>query len=90
MTRAERVVVQPPRTVRISEPVACDNCGKPISLNDHLDYAHELVIALDQGECVNFYRQRDLCPPCLGPIWESINKLIKADPDEERDREYDY
>lgn len=68
----------------------CDRCGRLISKDDHLDgYAHELAIAMDSDECVNFYRRRDYCPACLTPVWEAINKLIGADPDEERDREYE-
>lgn len=64
----------------------CDQCGKPISREDHDgDYAHELQVGLDMQECVSFFRQRDYCPACLGPIWQAICKLIGGDPDEERE-----
>lgn len=68
----------------------CDKCGRLISKEDHGDgYAHELAVALDSDECVNFFRQRDYCPACLDPIWAALNALIAADPDAERDRDYD-
>lgn len=82
-----------PVQVTISEwetSYACDGCGKKISTEDWAgDYAHELEIRLDQEQCVNFFRQRDYCPDCLEPIWAAINQLVKADPDAERDREYE-
>lgn len=69
----------------------CDGCGKSIDpdvwIGDNV--GHELVIILDPDECVSFYRRRDLCDECLTPIWEAVNKLIKADSWVERDREYD-
>lgn len=72
----------------------CDGCGKTITRSwpeceEHDNYAHELVIAMDQDECVNFFRQRDYCPTCMDPVWQAINKLITADPEAERDREYE-
>jgi hypothetical protein len=71
----------------------CDSCGKaidPDAVED--DYAHELTIALDQDQCVNFYRRRDFCPACLEPVWEAVNLLLgitKEHQWDERDREYD-
>lgn len=69
----------------------CDLCGKKIDpdvwIGDNV--AHELIFVLDPDECVNFYRRRDLCDTCLTPIWEAVNKLIKADTWVEKDRDYD-
>jgi hypothetical protein len=60
----------------------CDKCGEDISREAYANnYAHELEIALDQDECVRFYRRRDYCPDCLESIWLTINQLIGADPD---------
>lgn len=64
----------------------CDKCGKEISREDHEgDYAHELLITLDQFECVSYLRERDYCPGCLEPIWLAINALIGGDPDTEHE-----
>jgi hypothetical protein len=86
------------RTMRLVEcPVIatayhCDGCGKMISREDHGNgYAHDLQIWLDGEECVGFFRERDYCPACLDPIWREISRLIKADPEAEREdgREYE-
>ena len=68
----------------------CDSCGKPLQLEglDPDSCLQELIIMLNQYECVNFLRIRDYCPACLNPVWEALNKLIGADPDAERDRDY--
>lgn len=89
MRTNEQVSVQ--RTVsEWDTSYTCDGCGKKIDPDDwDGDYAHELTIWLDQDQCVNFFRQRDYCPDCLEPIWAAISQLIKADPDAERDREYE-
>jgi hypothetical protein len=89
----KRHVISEPRAV-LSVTYACDSCGKPLTrewpeMEENGNCAHELVITLDQEECVNFFRQRDYCPDCLNPIWDAINKLIGADPDVERDKEYE-
>jgi hypothetical protein len=71
----------------------CDKCGKPISREDRTGdaYAHELVVLLDQEECVNFFRRRDLCPGCLKPTWLAVNELLGVSgehADDERDKDY--
>lgn len=81
------------------EPVAhttvtytCDKCGMKISWDEHEgeNTAHELILILDQEQCVNFYRRRDYCDNCFEPIWRTMNTLIGVDdPYVERDREYD-
>jgi uncharacterized Fe-S center protein len=61
----------------------CDKCGAAIAVDAidmENDYAHELIIQLDQEECVHFSRIRDYCPACLAPIWEAICELIGSDP----------
>lgn len=66
----------------------CDKCGKEISREDNYgDYAHELMISLDQDECVSYLRQRDYCPDCIEGIWNAINEIIGADPGAERERD---
>lgn len=72
----------------------CDSCGRQLTHEwpegeEQQNTAHELVIMLDQDECVNFFRRRDFCPQCLNPVWDAINTLLGADPDAERDRDYD-
>jgi hypothetical protein len=70
-----------PRRVRRTT-YACDGCGRPISPEDDGDgYANDLAVALNQNECVSFYRLRDYCTKCLEPIWQGICKLINSDPD---------
>lgn len=63
--------------------------GEKLNRDDPENFAHEITITLDQDQCVNFYRSRDYCPDCMTPVWDAINLLIKADPDLERDRDYD-
>ena len=68
----------------------CDKCGKKIDPADWAgDTAHELAVWLDMEQCVNFFRRRDYCPDCVKIIWAGINELIGADPEAERDQEYD-
>lgn len=70
----------------------CDKCGQEISWDEHYgkNTAHELILMLDQEQCVNFYRRRDYCDDCMDPIWKAMNTLIGVnDPYVERDREYD-
>jgi len=86
---AERVLIPEHEETMTSRTVKCDGCGKPVSPDGGQDdFAHELVIALDQDECVSFYRQRDYCPSCLERIWREINRLIRADPDCDGDDRY--
>jgi hypothetical protein len=68
----------------------CDGCGGIISRDNHDEsFAHELIITLDGEECVNFFRRRDFCPGCLKPVWDAVNKLIGASPDDLKDKDYD-
>lgn len=63
--------------LRATETRKCDGCGEEISVSwPEGMYAHELIILLDQEECVNFLRERDYCPACLTPLWEAVNRLI--------------
>lgn len=70
--------------------VTCAGCGKPLGYlyeggadND----INHLAVALNEDDCVNLFRERDYCTPCVTPIWDTINKLIGADPDVERENE---
>lgn len=66
--------------------LCCDVCGGEISIQPDVhpnQYANELYISLNAEECVSFQRRRDYCNACLEPVWEAINKLIKADPEQE-------
>lgn len=92
---AKKVVEVPATTITESFTVyKCDSCGRDITpewpeSEENHNFAHELCITLDHEECVNFFRRRDYCPSCMDPIWEAINRLIAADPEAERDRDYD-
>ena len=96
MREERRVIIPPddkPRYGWVTN-YTCDGCGKKLTRTwpdseENSNFAHELAVYLDSEQCVNFRRQRDYCPACLLPVWEAINKLLKADPDDERDREYD-
>lgn len=89
MSRTERreTVEVPARiSVKTETDLKCDGCGGEIGVEPdvHPDqYANELYIALNGDECVSMLRRRDYCTVCLEPIWEAINKLIKADPDQD-------
>ena len=67
--------------------ISCDGCGGEILEDTPYEelYANELFIALNQADCVSLLRYRDYCLACLEPVWDAIMKLIKADPDTERE-----
>lgn len=66
---------------RVQVDVWCDKCGQPVEEDDRNDL--EMVVNADA--CCGFYRSRDYCTLCFTPIWNSINTLIDADPEDERD-----
>ncbi len=95
MSRARERREMPPVTTPRYETVEtrkCDKCKKPIDVDEHEEAAaHELIVALDQEQCVSFYRRRDLCPACLDPIWLAINELLGVSGErawDERDKDY--
>jgi hypothetical protein len=75
------------RAVTVCETsITCDSCGGEIGIDPsvHPDqFANELYIALNGDECVNQLRRRDYCNVCLEPIWEKINELIHANPEQD-------
>lgn len=79
------------KVIVYSDDITCDKCHKKIDpdawVGDRV--GHELHVWLDPDQCVNFFRARDYCDDCYRPIWEAINILLHADPDEERDQDYD-
>jgi len=88
-TIIRQVMVKRPEVVTAYQ---CDGCNRKIRRDGDDDFAHELLITLDQERCVNFYRRRDLCPACLDAIWVKLNELIGVEPGsawDEADREYD-
>lgn len=56
----------------------CDECGAALTDETH----NELYAALNEGECVSLTRRRDYCNEHIGPIWEAINNMIVADPEQ--------
>lgn len=96
MSRVEalQAVVVPARVIQQrTTRYNCDKCHAQLTRDDAevsgLPNAHELIIVLDEEQCVNFFRRRDYCPECLEPVWAAINTLVGADPELERDRDYD-
>jgi hypothetical protein len=91
----ERKEVPPDTRPRfeVVERRKCDRCGRAIDPEElEEEYAHELVVILDQDKCVNFYRRRDYCLECLEPIWEAVNALLGVTKESiwgERDKEYE-
>jgi hypothetical protein len=71
------------------DDIICDKCGRQIDPEacEGDAVGHEMQIWLNPQQCVNFYRGRDYCDDCCKPIWEAINSLIGANPDEEREPE---
>jgi hypothetical protein len=61
----------------------CDFCGTELD-HDGMDdmFPNELIVLLNQDECVSNRFRRDLCNSCLDKIWNKICKLIRADPDD--------
>jgi hypothetical protein len=89
--RRESGTVEVPATrIEAVIEVRCDGCGGVMSQGEPGELlANELVIMLNQSQCVSFTRFRDYCGDCLEPVWLAVNDLIKADPSVERDREHD-
>lgn len=80
----ENVSHMTPITYKVPHFV-CDKCGK---LLDHDDmsgelFPNEVILLLNDGECVSSRIRRDYCPECLALIWDKICELINADPDAE-------
>jgi hypothetical protein len=91
MSREHHQEVRTEQMLHVWETAKCDKCGKEISYDLHAEEAaHELILMLDQDQCVNFYRRRDYCDDCFAQIWEMMNSLIGVnEPYMERDREYE-
>lgn len=72
------------RTLQIEEVIIdCEKCDKEISPEDNEPrYANELIILLNQEQCVNQGFRIDLCTECLIPVWEAICNLINRNPDD--------
>lgn len=74
----EPEVISVPRTGVL---IWCDKCKQPIEEDD----ANDLEVWVNQDACCSFFRERDYCTLCFTPIWDKINELIDADPEDERD-----
>lgn len=85
MTRQSNYEVVTPKPLRVKKTAyACDSCGRPVSPDEMDDgFANELVIMLNQDECVHTSFRRDYCTSCLEGIWQRICEAISADPDAE-------
>ena len=83
MTRQSSYETVTPKPVQVrSTAYACDGCGGEISPEDMDDtFANELVIALNEDQCVSTRFRRDYCTACLEPLWQRICEVIGADPD---------
>lgn len=80
ITYAEKTVTRSEETVRYT----CSGCGRALDPEDSSgeDFPHELIVTLDDGECVSSKFLRDYCNDCLNAPWEGICALIKADPED--------
>ena len=59
----------------------CDKCGKILDHDGHEeDFPNELIILLNQEECVSQKFRKDLCTECLVPIWQAICEVLGVDP----------
>lgn len=76
VTRTEEMV----KTVVKTESITCDRCGADCGgEDDHL--SNEIIIALDQDECVGAVHRRDLCADCSGEAWARLCEVLGIDPD---------
>lgn len=79
--RTTEDVPVPAHTMQVeSFTVTCDKCGAAYRAHDHC--TNEIIIAMDEGECVSFAHRRDYCAPCAAGVWEAVCAVIRADPDE--------
>lgn len=81
-----RQVTRVPATVQCLTTVTaytCDKCAAVFSQEDQDDGngTSEIMIALDQDECVGAKHRRDYCADCAGPVWAAICAAIGEDPD---------
>jgi hypothetical protein len=61
--------------------ITCDKCGAIYAEADRC--VNEIIVAMDQDECVSYVHRRDYCGDCSGAIWEAICAVISVNPDEE-------
>lgn len=82
------------RTEQVRHPVwtvTCDGdgCGKHGDEDgrvidgdpDTEEFIHEVIVCLDQDECVSTKVRRDYCDTCLTGPWEAISAAMGIDAD---------
>lgn len=61
----------------------CTKCGKIIHPEwDEPEFANELVLMLNDNQCVSQRFRKDYCTPCLEPIWPALCQILGVDPDD--------
>jgi hypothetical protein len=95
MSRTERTEIMPPKMVsgysKTVEDRHCDfpGCGVLIKQEWWANEpgkptAHEIVVGLDEEECVSFRHRRDYCPGHMTIVWRTICGAIAAAENDER------
>jgi len=87
--RAEKVRVQKHVTSYVTT-YTCTKCGRSIDPTlDGPEFANELIILLNQEQCVSQRFRRDYCTECLTPIWLDLCQLLDIDPDDISGADFD-
>ena len=61
----------------------CSRCGKEINPGwDEPRFANELIILLNDEQCVAQRFRKDLCTACLEPLWQDLCQVLGVDPDD--------
>jgi hypothetical protein len=72
------------------QTITCDKCGRSLNHDgDENEFPNELIILLNQEECVSQRFRKDLCTECLEPIWQAICIALGVDPDDESGSDFD-
>ena len=83
---------QESRAVKVRvQTIACDKCGKVLNQESGIEdeFPNELLILLNENECVSQRFRKDLCTECLEPIWQAICAALGVDPDDESGSDFD-
>jgi len=63
--------------------ITCDKCGRALDRDgDEEQFPNELVLVLNEYECVSQKFLKDLCTECLTPIWLDLCQILGVDPDD--------
>jgi len=81
MTRKVTKLIETRPVTSWETQYTCTKCGRGINPGwDEPEFANELIILLNQDECVSHRFRKDYCTNCLTPLWDDLCHLLGLDP----------